>query len=383
MWENLKDIFYFSRGEKNGIMVLLVILLIVISLPYVSRLFISDEPVINKEFEAEIAEFKQSLTEVEKPEYNNRLNQYIIERYDSIELFHFNPNKASQEQFKQLGLTEKQIRTILNYRDKGGRFDEKDDFRKIYGIRHKQYQILKPYLLLPDKKQFKKRNNFKTNNKKTGKDSLFVFDPNTITVENLQKLGLSEKQAKTIDNYRKKGGRFKHKEDFRKIYTISNSLHDKLEPYVFIDNGKDDVGQDIDNEYIRVKIDINKATAEDFVKIKGIGKYTAKIIISYRTKLGGFVNVNQLKEIRKLNKDNFEKYKSQLSIDKISVKQLSINFSEIKDLYTHPYISYKDAKAIVNYRTNNGAYTSIKQILDNGLIDKNMYKKVEPYLKLN
>ncbi len=379
MWEHLKDIFYFSRGEKNGIIVLLIILLIVISVPYISNVFISDEAVVNNEFDTEIANFKQSLVELEKPEYNNRLNQYIIERYDSIELFHFNPNKIGKEQFKQLGLTEKQIRTILNYRNKGGRFYKKDDFRKIYGIRYKQYQILKPYILLPDKKKFKKHNTFTAHNKTKSKDSLFVFDPNTISVENLQKLGLSEKQAKVVDNYRKKGGLFKQKEDFRKIYTISKNLHDKLEPYIFINSEYKNQIQYANNKYV----DINKADIDDLVKIKGIGKYTAKLIIDYRTKLGGFVNVNQLKEIGRLNKNYFEKYKKQLTINKALIIKLSINFLEVNELAKHPYVSYNDAKNIVKYRTNNGSYTSINQIVENKLMDKSTYKKVEPYLKLN
>ncbi len=231
---------------------------------------------------------------------------------------------------------------------------------------------------MPDKKKFKKHNTFTAHNKTKSKDSLFVFDPNTISVENLQKLGLSEKQAKVVDNYRKKGGFFKQKEDFRKIYTITHSLHDKLEPYIFI-NTKKAFSQDVYNE----SIELNDANVDDLTKIKGIGKYTAKIIIAYRTQLGGFVDINQLKEIKKLNKNNFVKYKKQLTINKALVKKISINFLEIKALSAHPYISYNDAKKIVTYRTNNGAYTSIKQILDNGLMNENVYKKVEPYLKLN
>jgi competence protein ComEA len=148
MREKFKDLFYFSKGEKNGIIVLLAILMIIIAIPYITELFTDNEPVTNKEFEKEIELFTQSLQNVEEPTYNNRLNQYIIERYDSLKLFHFNPNNTSEENYKKLGLTEKQIKTINNYLTKGGRFYVKDDFRKIYGIRHQQYQILKPLHLI-------------------------------------------------------------------------------------------------------------------------------------------------------------------------------------------------------------------------------------------
>ncbi len=383
MWEHIKDMFYFSRGEKNGIMVLLFVLIVAFSLPYVSDAFINDSLVINEEFQANIDSFKKSLEEIEKPEYNNRLNQYIIERYDSIELFHFDPNKTNRQQFKQLGLTNKQINTILNYRKKGGRFDEKDDFRKIYGIRYRQYQILKPYILLPEKQRFKKDKR-KTENFK--RETLFLFDPNTASIDELKRLGLSEKQAQVVVKYRSKGAVFRSKKDFRKIYTISESLHDKLEPYIFIkqtdDNKKENNTTDAkqsDNQ----KVDLNTATVEELVKIRGIGNFTAKIIVEYRAKLGGFISVNQLKEIRKLHKENFEKYKNELQIKNHAIRKLSLNFADTRELVKHPYLKYAQAKKIVDYRTKNGAYTSIQQLLDNKIIEPDIYKKIKPYLKLN
>ncbi len=376
MWQHVKEIFDFSRGEKNGIMVLILVLIIAFSLPYVSSIFIDNKVVTDKEFEQQIADFKQSLKKIDKPEYQNKLNRYIIARYDSIELFNFNPNKASKEQFKQLGLTNKQINTLLNYRNKGGKFYKKDDFRKIYGIRHKQYQILKPYILLPDKQGSKKS---KKTEEKTVSEPLFTFNPNTVSIEELQQLGLSEKQAQIVDKYRKKGGFFKRKQDFKKIYVISESLYRKLEPYIVIT--KED--KPVEKQKSEILIDLNSAGVDELVKIKGIGKFTAQIIIKYRKKLGGFVNVEQLREIKKLNKENFEKYKHQLRINTSNIRKISMNFAGLKELVAHPYIKYSQAKKMVEYRTKNGAYTSINQLLDNKILKQNHFNKIKPYLKLN
>ena len=297
MREHLKDLFYFSRGEKNGIIALLTILLILILAPYVSSIFTKNKPVKNTEFEKEVKLFIQSLQQIEEPEYNNRLNQYIVERYDSLNLFHFNPNSTSKENYKKLGLTEKQIKTIFNYLSKGGKFKIKDDFRKIYGIRHQQFQILKPFILLPDKKyhNFEKQK-FAYDTKNIAPDSLFVFDPNKASNEELKKLGLSEKQTSTIKNFLNKGGSFKSKEDFRKIYGISNEQYNRLEPYIFISEDKIQRELIVENKY--EIIELNTASKTQLTKIKGIGDYTAKAIIDYRTKIGGFVSVNQLKEIK-------------------------------------------------------------------------------------
>ena len=60
----------------------------------------------------------------------------------------------------------------------------------------------------------------------------FEFDPNSVSVEDLMRLGFSEKQALSIDNYRAKGGRFRRKSDFAKSYVVADSVYRRLEPYI-------------------------------------------------------------------------------------------------------------------------------------------------------
>ncbi len=381
MREQFKDLFYFSKGEKNGIIVLLAILMVIMAAPYIAELFTNNEPTINKEFEKEIELFTHSLQKVEEPTYNNRLNQFIIERYDSLKLFYFNPNNTSIENYKKLGLTEKQIETINNYLSKGGQFYVKDDFRKIYGIRHQQYQILKPYILLPDKEYYNyEEKDFTANEKAFGLDSLFVFNPNTASLQELQKLGFSKKQTATIKNYLDKGGSFKTKEDLKKIYGISTEQYNKLEPYIFIE--KDETKDKIIKESIIV-VELNSSTEEELAKLKGIGEYTAKAIINYRNKLGGFTHIDQLAEIKSINKEHFNAFKSQLKINPSSVKKLSLNFSEVEDFVAHPYLNYQQAKEIVKFRSQNGPYQNIEQLLDSKILMKISYQKIKPYLELN
>jgi competence protein ComEA len=89
---------------------------------------------------------------------------------------------------------------------------------------------------LPDKEYYSyEKKELLGNERAFGKDSLFVFDPNTASLQEFQKLGLSEKQASTIKNYLNKGGSFKTKEDLKKIYGISADQYNQLEPYIFIE----------------------------------------------------------------------------------------------------------------------------------------------------
>jgi len=385
MNEQLKDYFYFSRGEKNGLIVLLSIIILLFALPYISLLFPTEKSAIKKEFNSEIELFSQSLSISEEPEYNNRLDQYIIERYDSLQLFYFNPNSTTDQNFKKLGLTDKQINTINNYLGKGGRFFLKDDFRKIYGIRQQQYQILKPFILLPDNPQNKYPNSENYEDKLQNKhlqDSLFVFDPNTASNDNFAKLGLSEKQVNTIRNYQNKGGKFNGKEDFKKMYGLTNDQFNQLEPYLFIQK-EIKIEKKTENSAFVSIIEINSATADQLVEIKGIGKYTADEIIKYRLKLGGFANLEQLQEIKAIKKESYDNFVKNLSINPKMVKKISLNFSEIEDFTAHPYFNYYQAKEIVKFRSTNGPFKDIKQLLENKILLESSFKKVTPYITIN
>jgi competence protein ComEA len=380
MREQFKDFFYFSRGEKNGIIVLLALLVILIAYPYIAETVSDSKPSINKELKKELELFTQSLQKTEEPSNNNRLNQYIIERYDSLKLFHFNPNTTSKENYKKLGLTEKQIKTINNYLSKGGKFYVKDDFRKIYGIRHQQYQILKPYILLPDKEYYNYgKKELAINEKVLGADSLFVFDPNDASPKELKKLGFSDKQATIIKNYLNKGGSFQSKEDLKKIYGISIEQYDKLEPYIFIKSHENEITPKVKKEIV----ELNSATISQLTAIKGIGEYSAKAIIRYRERIGGFVHLNQLLEIKSISNDRLNGFKDQLKITPSKIKKISLNFSEVEDFVAHPYLNYQQATEIVKFRSKNGPYQNIKQLLDNKILLKGSYGKIKPYLNLN
>ena len=62
----------------------------------------------------------------------------------------------------------------------------------------------------------------------------FRFDPNTVSVDDLCRLGFTFKQAQSIDNYRKKGGRFRRKADFARSYVVSDSIYRRLESFIDI-----------------------------------------------------------------------------------------------------------------------------------------------------
>ena len=130
-----------------------------------------------------------------------------------------------------------------------------------------------------------------------------------------------------------------------------------------------------------LQININKATAEEWRKLYGIGPAISKRIVNFRSKLGGFVSVDQVGETYGLADSTFVSLKKQLFIDSEFVPQkMNINLLDIAGLAAHPYIQWKEAKAIFYYRMNHGSFENILDLKKVKLISKEEAQRLEPYL---
>jgi len=221
-------------------------------------------------------------------------------------------------------------------------------------------------------------------------DSLFKFDPNTIDVDGWQKLGLSEKQATVIENYKAKGGKFRKPEDIRKIFVLSDEKKEELLPFVFIHEEfkGGEYSSNNDNYEKRdytgksnFKLDINKADSADFERLRGIGAKLSSRIVKYRGWLGGFYEVAQIKEVWGLPDSTFQKIKPQLYVSKPEVEKIAINTANYDDFRKHPY-TRPLAKQIVKYRDNNSAFASINDFCRVPDMSDSICKKLLPYLEI-
>ena len=161
----------------------------------------------------------------------------------------------------------------------------------------------------------------------------FAFDPNTVSVADLQRLGLSERQAESIENYRSKGGRFRSKEDFRKMYVVSDTLFARLEAYIDIP-----------------KLELNMADSAALVALRGIGPYYARKILDYRERLGGFVDAAQLLEIDGLDADRLAGFSEDVTVDAKKIRKIDLWHASDTVLARHPYIGAKGARSVLRYR---------------------------------
>ncbi len=210
----------------------------------------------------------------------------------------------------------------------------------------------------------------------------FPFNPNHLPPEKWLEMGLSPKQVKTILNFEAKGGKFSKKEDVQKMYCISPSEYAVLEPFIVIPAVIKDSTPKFTNYPTKkpVMIEINVADTSELVLLKGIGSGYAKRIIKYREKLGGFYKKEQLLEVWGMDTAHYQKFSESIIINPSNIRKININKADIKDLMRHPYIDFYLARSIVKYRNAIGAYTSVQQINAAGMIYKELYQKIEPYL---
>ncbi|WP_293306290.1 ComEA family DNA-binding protein [Pedobacter sp. UBA5917] len=224
-----------------------------------------------------------------------------------------------------------------------------------------------------------------TNSEKAVK--LFNFDPNTLSADGWQSLGLSPKQAKAIINYTGKGGKFYKPEDLQKMYTISPEVYKKILPYVKIADqglsGSKKYTPFEKKEYIKkvaVIVDINSADSAQLDEIKGIGGAFASRILKYRERLGGFYKKEQLMEVYGLDSVKYAEIKDQISISNVPLKTVNINTAVFNDLKRNPYLSYKQINAIIQYRKQHGNYTGITDLKKVVILNQQVIDKIAPYI---
>ena len=375
--EKLKDYFYFNKGERKGILVLIILIIIAVLINFNTHIFIADNVNDFSQFNKEIEEFENNLISEEKV-YES--SEKTLNRYATLNLFNFNPNSASENDLFKLGFTEKQIKTLKNYLSKGGHFFYRSDLRKIYGISGEQYEILEPYIDLPIKgvNETSFNRNFSEDYTKSKDIELFFFDPNKISDDEWIKLGFSEKQTSSIRKYINKGGEFKKKEDIKRLYVVDDNKYNELKDFIIIETEKIEVKEEPNYE-----IDINAFSEDDFINLGGEWKKYAKRIVSFRKILGGFYTKEQLKEVYGFDKQFYKSISDYVVINKSKIITVNINFAEISELSKHPYITYKEAREIIKYRNKNGAYKHLSEIEEKEIISKKTFEKIGPYLTVN
>ena len=204
----------------------------------------------------------------------------------------------------------------------------------------------------------------------------FPFNPNTMTEEDGKKLGLTDRQIRNILNYRDKGGKFYSKNDLAKLYTISEEDFAQLEPFIVLPevsrntSGKSSQKKQEEQTEGEPKptkkaipiVDLNTVDSTTLVELPQIGTYTASRIIAFREKLGGFVEKDQLRDVKGMDEARFTTIEPYIIIGEAEIRKIDVNRADFKTLVNHPYLNYEQVKRIFNQREKRGMIKNWEQL---------------------
>lgn len=308
--QGIKDLFDMHREERRGVLLLMALLLALAGWVF---------------YEQWLRPHKAHDLEAERAQIEAWLASRAEAQQDTVplKLFHFDPNSIGREEWRALGLTDRQIDGVERYQNKGGTFRTKKDLGRMYSIKPEQFAAWDPYILLPD--SIVRKPTARKEHDRRWSDQ-----------------GSDEDRTPTIRE--------------RAAY----------EPRT-----------------VR-SVEVNTADTTALIGVPGIGPAFARGIVKYRDLLGGFVSLEQLGEVYVLKDkpDAVLKLKQVLILDTASVQRIRINTCSVEELAAHPYARWKIAKPLIAYRTQHGPFKQVADIRRCAVIDDAVFRKLAPYLSV-
>ena len=295
----LKNYFAITKKEWNGLLVLALIIVVVLIAPYVYQLFSVPEHI---DF-SRIKEAQRILDAAtyEKPNYYNKTyDDYPHKGNTSFSTikskpvyFSFNPNNLSEESWKKLGLSGRQIKVIKNYEAKGGKFYKKEDLQKVYSITPADYEKLQAYINIPGKSfgrnYLSPVSNFKAK-------PMVVVEINHADSAQLTEIkGIGPAFANRILKYRNRLGGFYRKTQLMEVFGLDSAKYDEIEKQV-----------EIDASGIN-KININTCDFDGLKRNPYLSFKQMNAIIQYRKQHGNYKSSSDLKNVAILTDDVIRK----------------------------------------------------------------------------
>lgn len=283
--DGLRKWLTFSKGERVAIISILaaIVVLVLVNLLRPTRVTLDEATLHNLD---SLLALRQSALEEQQ---QNQAKQEIPE----LQPFPFNPNTMTEEEGLRMGLTERQVRNILNYRDKGGKFYSKSDLAKLYTISDEDFAQLEPFIVLPEvaRKDYQKpatetKQNPEYKEEKKAPKAVPVVDLNTVDSTTLVELPqIGGYTASRIVAYREKLGGYICKEQLLEVKGMDTERYNTAAPYINIGEAS-----------VR-KIDVNRADFKTLVNHPYLNYNQVKRIFNQREKRGMIKDWDQLKAL--------------------------------------------------------------------------------------
>lgn len=309
----LKDYFSFTKKERTAVLLLIFLITIIFLLPDMipDNNHVVDEAALQT-FKLQLAKLKAVNADTAGYNLNNENaysdNEPFTGNSGTGELFYFDPNTLSFAGWQKLGIREKTIKTIQNYLSKGGRFRDRKDLEKIYGMRSNDVKRLLPYIQIkPEASTFTSDRNSYTSTTKMLPEgrrppefarvtASLTLDINTADTSALIALpGIGSKLASRIIHFREKLGGFYSLDQLSEVYGLADSILQRIRP-----------GLKISTENIGT-ININVASANELKQHPYFRQNIGNAVVEYRLQHGVYTSKEDLLKIDIVTPDVFEK----------------------------------------------------------------------------
>ncbi|MFA6260216.1 MAG: helix-hairpin-helix domain-containing protein [Bacteroidia bacterium] len=207
------------------------------------------------------------------------------------------------------------------------------------------------------------------------------FDPNNATTQQWQTLGLSEKEIRRIQNYTKAGGKFKQASDLQKLYGVDQKKIEQALPFMVFPTKKLFTDSSTKRKSAQV-VELNSTDSVQLVSLYRIGPALTHRILEYRDKLGGFLELEQLREVWGFDEDILYDLSGKITVNPSLAKRWELNTVSLEVLKTHPYFKYKLSNAIINYRNQHGPFQALADLKKIVLVTDSVYEKITKYIYL-
>ncbi len=305
----MNDYFSFTNKERKGVILIVVIIFLIILSPLFFRFFTKEKKYSHEQFESEITQLKiQQIDTTAGKKYIKYANNYTNnhsspagENNKNIhaEVFSFDPNTASFNDWQRLGIRDKTIKTIEKYISKGGKFYKPEDIQKIWGLAPADAQRLMPYVSI--KSEAKQYTSFE---KKEYPETKSAYSPKVLspvdvnladTTAFISLPGIGSKLSQRIISFRDKLGGFYSIDQVGETYLLPDSTFQKIKPRLVL--GKAPIK----------KININTASIEEMKQHPYLRYNVANAIFQYRQQHGNFNSAEDIKKIMLVTEDIFNK----------------------------------------------------------------------------
>lgn len=295
LWLWVRNVFGFSKSETNGFLILLPSLFLVLFSYPIYRTFFYSPEISN---EAEQAKIDSLLAEWDfnpAPEFKDEITHF----------FNFDPNTASNEDLKALGIPAFLSDRIINYRSKGGSFRQPEDLLKIYGMDSLLFERMHPFIQIKTQKP-----NFSARQPDTrpaikNKATMQPQDLNLADTTQLKLIrGIGTVLASRIVKYRDALGGFVDQNQIKEVYGLDTTVVRLVQNQFYIEP-----------LFRPSLLNINQATESELSHHPYIRVKIAKSIVAYRFQHGSFNEITDLLKIDLIDQTKFDQIRPYLTIE--------------------------------------------------------------------